>query len=285
VVERSIGDGLEPAEARRLFALEARGEGPNSLRDLFAGPERIASLWLTTGGKPHRCARMRDIFEPLGFADELRAALVHSGSCYGYLHLFRSRGAEPFTEADLDLVQSVADRVARALRAFRTEAQRSTIESGAHPELLLLDESGRVVGGSAKAAERIGMPDALAVSSGLAHAVYDLASRAEQGERARVTVRSAESAVELAALPIGALTAIVLEPAASRSPAESAAVFGLTPRERQIAELVLGGHSNRNIALALEISVHTVKDHLKALLAKTRSGSRTELAARLRGQH
>ncbi|HEY8947196.1 MAG TPA: helix-turn-helix transcriptional regulator [Polyangiaceae bacterium] len=285
VIARSIGDGLDPEQARRLFALEARGEEPNSLRELFAGPKRVASLWLATGGNPGTCERMREIFTPLGFVDELRAALVVAGSCYGYLHLFRSGQLGPFSEVDVHRVKRAAPDIARALRTLPAESRGRAVEADSLPELLLLDDRWHVVGGSVGASARLGQPDTLAVSSGLAHAVQDVASRAERGERARVTIRGSNGApLGVAAVPLGTLTAIVLDsPPPPRSPAENAALFALTPRECEIAELVADGYSNRNIALALEISVHTVKDHLKALLAKTRSGSRTELAARLRG--
>lgn len=50
----------------------------------------------------------------------------------------------------------------------------------------------------------------------------------------------------------------------------------LTPREREILEMMAEGLSNRLIARRLGISSYTVKFHVASLLAKLRAGSRTE---------
>ncbi|MET0535661.1 MAG: helix-turn-helix transcriptional regulator [Steroidobacter sp.] len=59
-------------------------------------------------------------------------------------------------------------------------------------------------------------------------------------------------------------------------PAESSM---LSPREREICALLLAGCSSHAIALRLEISRHTVKDHRKAIFRKLRVGSLAELFA------
>jgi DNA-binding NarL/FixJ family response regulator len=58
----------------------------------------------------------------------------------------------------------------------------------------------------------------------------------------------------------------------------------LTPREAEILALVGHGMSNKAVARALGISVHTVKFHLEALFAKLDATSRAEAVAKgLRG--
>ncbi len=57
--------------------------------------------------------------------------------------------------------------------------------------------------------------------------------------------------------------------------------FELTPRERVVARLVAGGHTNREVAAELVISAKTVEHHLGRIYAKLGLRSRTELAARL----
>jgi DNA-binding CsgD family transcriptional regulator len=59
------------------------------------------------------------------------------------------------------------------------------------------------------------------------------------------------------------------------------ALHGLTPREREIAQLLTRGATNDEIARALWISRHTVKDHVKAIYAKLEVASRAELSAKL----
>lgn len=53
----------------------------------------------------------------------------------------------------------------------------------------------------------------------------------------------------------------------------------LTPREREVLELVAEGLSNRAIAVELGISEHTVKFHVGSLLAKFGATTRAELVA------
>jgi DNA-binding CsgD family transcriptional regulator len=53
----------------------------------------------------------------------------------------------------------------------------------------------------------------------------------------------------------------------------------LSPREAQVTELLLAGCSSEAIALRLDISRHTVKDHRKQIFRKLRVGSLAELFA------
>jgi DNA-binding NarL/FixJ family response regulator len=57
------------------------------------------------------------------------------------------------------------------------------------------------------------------------------------------------------------------------------APLGLTPREREILDLVALGLSNRDIAAQLVVSHRTVEKHVESLLRKTGARSRTQLAA------
>jgi DNA-binding NarL/FixJ family response regulator len=52
----------------------------------------------------------------------------------------------------------------------------------------------------------------------------------------------------------------------------------MTPRQREVAQLVARGYSNAEIALALTVSPNTVKKHLKDLYAALGLANRTELA-------
>jgi DNA-binding CsgD family transcriptional regulator len=56
---------------------------------------------------------------------------------------------------------------------------------------------------------------------------------------------------------------------------------GLTPTEEQVARLVAEGGTNREVAQALVMSVHTVDAHLRRIYRKLQVRSRTELARKL----
>jgi len=50
----------------------------------------------------------------------------------------------------------------------------------------------------------------------------------------------------------------------------------LTPREVEVLRLLADGLGNKEVALRLGISDHTVKFHISSILAKLGAGSRTE---------
>ncbi len=70
---------------------------------------------------------------------------------------------------------------------------------------------------------------------------------------------------------------VVLRPMQPASP--DATFDGLTPREREVAGLVAAGLRNKDIALALSISLGTVKDHVHAILRKSGLDGRAAIAA------
>jgi DNA-binding NarL/FixJ family response regulator len=53
----------------------------------------------------------------------------------------------------------------------------------------------------------------------------------------------------------------------------------LTPRERQVLDLMRLGYTNRDIGLALGFTAHTAKAHVKAVMTKLDSADRAEAVA------
>ena len=56
-----------------------------------------------------------------------------------------------------------------------------------------------------------------------------------------------------------------------------ASAYGLTGREREVAEVVLRGMATKEVAVALGISAYTVGDHLKSVYSKTGTSTRAQL--------
>ena len=82
------------------------------------------------------------------------------------------------------------------------------------------------------------------------------------------------------------LTALLLNRFAARSSerVDRAGIFTLTAREREIAELLADGLSNKLIARRLQVALATVKNHVHSILEKWECQSRGEAAARYRKQ-
>jgi DNA-binding CsgD family transcriptional regulator len=60
--------------------------------------------------------------------------------------------------------------------------------------------------------------------------------------------------------------------------------WNLTPREREVAALIIEGRSSDDIATSLFLSPHTVRDHVKAIFGKVGVHNRQHLTATLTGR-
>lgn len=65
-----------------------------------------------------------------------------------------------------------------------------------------------------------------------------------------------------------------------RGGSDDAPVEALTPRELEVLQLLAEGLPNKTIARELEISEHTVKFHVNAIMSKFNAASRTEAVVR-----
>jgi len=106
----------------------------------------------------------------------------------------------------------------------------------------------------------------------------------EIGARLFVSERTVEGHISAVLDALGAPSRVGIGrhlPAGSAS--SSAGARDLTPRQRDVADLVADGRSNAEIAVELSISEKTVEKHLKDLFARLGVQSRTAVAAVVRG--
>ena len=76
--------------------------------------------------------------------------------------------------------------------------------------------------------------------------------------------------------------AVIIEPAhPSRNAPLILSSLGLTPREAEVALLVLRGASTKAIGAELHLSAYTVKDHVKSIFDKVGVRSRRDLVAQV----
>lgn len=279
LITSSIGDGLSADAARRLFELEDAGTDVNRLQLLARGPEHVATVWQVTNGDVERSQRMRELFLPLGWHDELRAALVVDGHCWGYLQLFRASSRPPFSARDVGQIECLRSLLGGALRASCVVGSPSAARRA--PAVLLLDERGVLVAESETARAWLQGFES-DVGQSLPHAIHAVGvrTRARSLTSARYRGRSGDW-LTVNGSALGAGVALLLGASASRELWSLLFLaHGLTPREREVGSLLLAGCSNEEIASNLRIALYTTKDHVKAIFEKCEASGRAELSAR-----
>jgi DNA-binding CsgD family transcriptional regulator len=292
----------EPLQAvTHLFlANEFAASDVNKFTDLARAPFAARSLDTATGHDRSKSARYREIMAPLGLGDELRVVLPAGPTVWGVLCLHREDSELGFSDDEVRLVQSIAPDIGAGLRhaVLLAHAQHQTPIDNVG--IVVLDAATLSVASANAVGERmlaeLRGPD-LDRRSELPVAVRSIAGYAlnsvSAGEPLAPSIRLCTSAghwLRLHASVLGApdgaqQIAIVIDPAGSHEIASLLLdAYNLTPRERQIAELVLSGHSTRQIVNALHISAHTIQDHLKSIFEKFGVGSRRELVGALLGR-
>jgi two-component system nitrate/nitrite response regulator NarL len=160
----------------------------------------------------------------------------------------RTLSADPRVRADLVALVAAAERGAPA----PTTGVRLDARNDGPPGLSV------VLVADAEEARR-------ALDSGASAVLYSGAS----AEHLVAAARAVDAGLRVVDARVAALGA----PAGEAAPA-------LTPREREVLELLAEGLSNRDIATALSVSPHTAKFHIAALLDKLGAASRTEAVVR-----
>jgi DNA-binding CsgD family transcriptional regulator len=155
-----------------------------------------------------------------------------------------------------------------------------TIATGARCRALVLAARGDLAGASAAADEAVREHDRLPLPFELGRTLLvrgALERRAKRKREARDTLTKALEVFDgLGAALWADKTRAELARIGGRAPSS----LDLTPTEDRVAALVAGGSTNREVADALFVSVHTVEANLKRIYRKLGIRSRTELASR-----
>ena len=299
-------EGLPRESAPAFYENEYLHDDVNKFSSLARGVRPVATLSEATGGDLSRSRLYRELAPVFGFrGDALRAAFVSGRTCWGAVALVRRDPRAPFTQADVSFVASVGAFVAEGLRAavlldaLRPPAPGASAGSGS-PGLVILDGA-RVRSASASAETWLdelgtdgGARRGERLHSGLL-AVAAAVGRAGEGDEpaaARTVLRTRAGrwvslqGVRLESAAGSPEVAVILDTA--RPPELAAAVmtaYGLSPREREVAQGVISGGSTAEVAGALHISPYTVQDHLKSVFDKVGVRSRGELTKRVFDRH
>jgi DNA-binding CsgD family transcriptional regulator len=295
----SLVEGI-PEQATPLFvANEFLHEDVNKWSRLAASPIPVNSLSFATEGRPSQSARYRDICEPLGLGDELRAVLRFGNCSWGFMCLHRDRRGPTFRKPELELVAHLSPHLAHGLKSavLLEQAEQAHVDApgllivGSDLSLITVTPAGeRWIAEIADHPARRELPQLIcALIARLSAIESGSTTTAHLAPRARVQTRSGQWLVVHASRLCGRgqkEAAIILEPA---PPAEVAPLllqaYGLTRREGEVAQLVIRGFGTTAIAIALAISDGTVQQHLKAVFDKVGVGSRRELVAQMFARH
>jgi DNA-binding CsgD family transcriptional regulator len=268
----------------------------NKWVDVARDPDGVRTLSQATHGGMSHSARYTEIFQPLGFGDELRGVFRVHGECWGSLCLHREAG-RPFSPDDALFITRVAPHIALGIRAGLVIAALDTAAVAHAPGVVLLTPELAVTGWTPAAEEwleELGFAGGLeaqlpAALLGVAARLRGPATPDSQTARVRVRTRSGRWAVLHASrIPTGTgdAIAIIVDRA---SAAEVAPIimlaYGLSEQERAITGLVCRGLSTVEIAGVARISVNTVQDHLKSVFDKVGVRSRRELVVRILREH
>ncbi|WP_345350163.1 helix-turn-helix transcriptional regulator [Rhodococcus olei] len=286
------GRAEDPDAEARLFDSEFRVPDVNTFADLARSNPPVGTLHAATGGRLDRSARWRTILGPIGVTDEIRAAFLDGSSCWGTLVAYRMGGA-PFTPDDVALLARIGPLVADGLRrAMLHTAADHAVDAVASPGIAIVEPDGTLGDVTPQAqrwladiAEEDTVPSVFRAVAAAARSAADGAG--DRPAHARLARRGGGwILVHGSVLTSSGRVAVILEAATENHLSDVLVrAYGLTPREREITELVLRGASTDAIAKALFISAYTVQDHVKSILAKAEIPSRRDLVAALYGRH
>lgn len=239
--------------------------------------------------------RMRELVGPAGYGDELRMVARDAVHGWGGVNLFRADDEAPFDEDDVQLLAAISRTVSDGLRAglMVQAADAGTPRSGG-PIVLLVgkDDEPRQVsfGGDEllrEITDEVGRSPVESIVHGLVAATHQFTSGATSA-LPRIRLRSPAGRWLVAhGAPLaggGSVDDVVIVIDEAHPPeivSILASTFGLTPREREVTELVLRGTDTKGIASRLAMSAYTVQDHLKSIFEKAGVRSRRELMARV----
>ena len=260
----------------------------------------VTTLSVATGGDLRRDRYWREMLGPAGGGDALTARLVADGNCWAELHLGRDSSGGTFRDDECAFVAEMAPLLAARLR---DGLRRTSQPAGPCPEpgTIVVDGELSVVAATDQAwrwIDRLGVEQPSEAES-LPGFIYPIAARvaaspAGPPRTIRVRMQAADghwAVVQVAPLTSGpgpaAMSggyAITLESARSDDLAPLLMrAWALSPRERDVARLVIDGLSTEDIAATLFISPHTARDHLKAIFDKVGIHRRRDLVAALAG--
>ncbi|MBT2207388.1 helix-turn-helix transcriptional regulator [Actinomadura sp. NEAU-AAG7] len=293
----SFWHGYEADFGRALLRDYYAGHDPGPPDELALRPLPVALLGI---GDERRHLRFRSLMSRFGAGSVLRVLLKDVRGIWGMMDLLRGQDARPFCEGDAERAARLVPELIEFLRSYVTGGRLARVAPPPPPP----PPPGVII---------VGADDVIRSATPQAHLWrerLEFCSRSPRwtGEvfmiglamQTRVHALAPHTAEPLIIGPAAAYgrwlachgqplgdsgdVAIVIQAATSSQMLPSFCDwYGITARERQIIGHLRDAMPPKQIARTLELSVHTVNDHLKAVFRKTGACGRDELLAALAG--
>ena len=222
----------------------------------------------------------------------------------GIASLMRGDSRAPFSRDEIALVDALSAPVGAVLRRATLGRPPALLQPPKAPGLMLFDPDGELLSVSEEARAWLGeLPEPSIgprpLGPALPTEVVGVVARARAiahgraSDPARLRLRSAGGRwLVLHASCLRDLegdpgsVAVVIEPAHGGEIAPIIVeAYALSPREQEVTRLIASGMGTAEIAATLFVSLHTVRDYVKAIFEKVGVSSRGELTAKFFAEH
>ncbi len=291
-----VTHNLPPESAPAYLENEYGQEDFNKFEDLLASGMSARTLFDATDGQPQRSRRYRELYVPNGLGPELRVVLADGQDCWGAVSFLRKATADEFASQATALMAQVAGHLGWAIRTALL------LNAGARggddaPGVVVVDKAGSIVSTTMAADRWLDLLEDQRHTAGrdrlpvAVEAVLAQLARGTDAPSPRARVQAIDGSwlvvhgAELHGGDAGQRVVVIEKVAPKELASVMVRAYGLSSRERQVAELVLRGLPTKQVARALKLSPHTVTDYLRSLFDKVGVRSRRELASRLLVDH
>lgn len=245
------------------------------------------------GERERHSIRLHELLREQGFGGELRLVTNSGDITWGAMVLIRERGGAAFSDEEIAAVARTAEPIGQALRRVSVRAPSRRPEAERQAGVLLVSAQDTVDSISAEAhawLQDLPTPSVLDVGDQLPRILIELAYTARRRQSppvgaflTRIRCRSGRwLSVSASALDSRGRVAVLLTPATPTQLVPALATwYRLTPRERDVLDLAVGGYPRKQIARRLGLSTYTVTGHLEQIYRKTNTTCRDDLLASL----
>ncbi|WP_020671549.1 helix-turn-helix transcriptional regulator [Amycolatopsis nigrescens] len=290
--------GYEPSLSRALQHSYHAGDDPCLAEDLARRPVPVGVIG-TGGGDRRRDKLTRRLLTDHGAGCELRLLLRDARGVWGMLGLLRAQGDRPFDAGDAHRVASLGPSLIAALRGYVTAGPLAPVIQALPAGVLLLGPDLEV---SAVTPQALRWEEQLRGREncpGWAREAFFV----ELALRTRIHARDPRTRPPVVYGPAvnygrwmafhgqvfdnddgtGGVAIVIEAATGTRLLPAFCDWYAITTRERQIITELLDGAAAKRIARRLDLSLHTVNDHLKKIFRKTGASGRDELVAAITG--